>query len=97
MWEYEDDEGAWQPMDKEIGRLLEASANEGHATVGYSLQALGGTFNYSIDFAQGIQRNVRTGNVKNIRRHLREQELAVFDMPQRVKTATGYPALGSGI
>ena len=93
VWEYMDEEGAWRPMDKEIGKLLEVSANEGHASVGYSLQTSGGKFNYSVDFARRIQRNVRTGTVREIRRNVPEEETAGFDMPQRVETATGYPAL----
>ena len=93
VWEYMNEEGAWRPMDKEIGKLLEVSANEGHASVGYSLQTSGGKFNYSVDFARCMQRNVRTGTVREIRRNMPKEETAEFSMPQRVETATGFPTL----
>ena len=54
-WQYQDDDGAWKPMEKAISQVLDraqaALLAEGHARCAYSLETPGGKFNYSADLS----------------------------------------------
>jgi hypothetical protein len=66
-WQYQDEIDEWKDMDKAISKTLDRAQAEGHTRCAYSLETLGGTFNYSVDLRTNVQRNIKSGTTRAIR------------------------------
>ena len=66
-WQYEDENGEWKPMDKQISQMLDTAKAQGQNRCAYSLETPGGKFNYSVDLTTLVQRNTKSGMIRSIR------------------------------
>jgi len=87
VWEYEKEDGNWEPYDATTNRLLEGSLSSGRANMVMNHGAYAVPGGYLVDFVKQAQTNRSTQESVKIRRH---PPISPSNSPALTKVATAF-------